>query len=212
MPYLPRADEVLDRSGNVLGVFQMTGAAATFAISGGRGVVGGLDNVPAGILPSSYAAIAKAVTGAYLSSEGNAFSTRTASQIVQENFNPGEIGSPGGPLFGVQFSSLSCSDVVAPGGGSAEKKERSRLVKRRYEGEFERRSLLVPDAVVVAGDDVEPVVPRREVRIGSAPGGDRPSPVCVVALELVTEADALGDRQAGSRVLKLETLCVWREA
>ncbi len=115
----PATIAVVDRSGNVLGVFQMTGAAATFAISGGRGVVGGLDSVPAGILPSGYAAIAKAVTGAYLSSEGNAFSTRTANQIVQENFNPGEIGSPGGPLFGVQFSSLSCSDVVAPGGGSA---------------------------------------------------------------------------------------------
>src|SRR4029077_6541731 len=56
-------------------------------------------------------AIAKAVTGAYLSSEGNAFSTRTASQIVQENFNPGENNSPSGPLFGVQFSSLPCSDV-----------------------------------------------------------------------------------------------------
>ncbi len=114
----PATIAVVDRSGNVLGVFQMTGAAATFAISGGRGVVGGLDSVPAGILPSSYAAIAKAITGAYLSSEGNAFTTRTANQIVQENFNPGEIGSPGGPLFGVQFSSLSCSDVVNLGGGA----------------------------------------------------------------------------------------------
>ena len=104
---------VVDRSGNVLAVFQMTGAAATFTISGGRGVVGGLEGVS--IVRSEYAAISKAITGAYLSSEGNAFSTRTASQIVQENFNPGEIGSPGGPLFGVQFSSLSCSDVVATG-------------------------------------------------------------------------------------------------
>ena len=101
---------VVDRSGNVLGVFKMTGAAATFTISGGRGVVGGLEGV--NIVPSEYAAISKAITGAYLSSEGNAFSTRTASQIVQENFNPGEVNSPGGPLFGVQFSSLSCSDVV----------------------------------------------------------------------------------------------------
>ncbi len=106
---------VVDRSGNVLAVFKMTGAAATFTISGGRGVTGGLEGVA--IVPSEYAAISKAITGAYLSSEGNAFSTRTASQIVQENFNPGStgIGSPGGPLFGVQFSSLSCSDVVATG-------------------------------------------------------------------------------------------------
>ncbi|MET0533292.1 MAG: heme-binding protein [Steroidobacter sp.] len=59
------------------------------------------------------AAIAKAVTGAYLSSEGNAFSTRVASQIVQENFNPGEMFQPAGPLFGVQFSSLACSDLIS---------------------------------------------------------------------------------------------------
>ena len=58
------------------------------------------------------AAIAKAVTGAYLSSEGNAFSTRTASQIVQEHFNPREEFQPAGPLFGVQFSQLACSDLM----------------------------------------------------------------------------------------------------
>jgi uncharacterized protein GlcG (DUF336 family) len=113
----PATIAVADRSGNVLAVFRMTGAAATFTISGGRGVLGGLEGVD--IVPSEYAAISKAITGAYLSSEGNAFSTRTASQIVQENFNPGETGSPGGPLFGVQFSSLSCSDVVASSTGSA---------------------------------------------------------------------------------------------
>lgn len=105
---------VVDRSGNVLAVFKMSGAGG-FTISGGRGVVGGLEGV--NVVPPEYAAISKAITGAYLSSEGNAFTTRTASQIVQENFNPGEIGSPGGPLFGTQFSSLSCSDVVTTGPG-----------------------------------------------------------------------------------------------
>ncbi len=105
---------VVDRSGNVLAVYKMSGAGG-FAISGGRGVVGGLDGVPVGLIPVEYAAISKAVTGAYLSSEGNAFSTRTANQIIQENFNPGEINSSGGPLFGTQFSSLSCSDVVGTG-------------------------------------------------------------------------------------------------
>lgn len=100
---------VVDRVGNVLAVFQMTGAATTFTISGGRGVTGGLEGA---VLASEYGAISKALTAAYLSSEGNAFSTRTASQIVQQNFNPGQNGEPGGPLFGVQFSSLSCSDVV----------------------------------------------------------------------------------------------------
>ena len=36
---------------------------------------------------------------AYLSSGGNAFTTRTASQIIQEHFNPRETFSPSGPLF-----------------------------------------------------------------------------------------------------------------
>ena len=107
---------VSDRLGNVLAVYRMSGASPTFTISGARGVVGGLDGVNS--VGSEFAAISKAITGAYLSSEGNAFSTRTASQIVQENFNPGETGSPGGPLFGVQFSSLSCSDITARTPGS----------------------------------------------------------------------------------------------
>ena len=100
---------VVDRVGNVLGVFRMNGADTQITIPAPRGVVGGLNGIE--IIPDSMAAIAKAVTGAYLSSEGNAFSTRTASQIVQENFNPGELGQPGGPLFGVQFSNLACSDL-----------------------------------------------------------------------------------------------------
>ena len=101
---------VADRVGNVLAVYAMTGAAATFTIDGGRAVTGGLEQVS--ILPSSYAAISKALTGAYLSSAGNAFTSRTASQIVQENFNPREANQPSGPLFGVQFSQLSCSDLM----------------------------------------------------------------------------------------------------
>jgi uncharacterized protein GlcG (DUF336 family) len=102
---------VVDRVGNVLAVFRMTGAGSTFTINSGRGVTGGLEGIS--ILPDSFAAISKAITGAYLSSEGNAFSTRTASQIIQQNFNPGEISSPSGPLFGVQFSQLSCSDLMS---------------------------------------------------------------------------------------------------
>ena len=30
---------------------------------------------------------------------------------MQENFNPGSEGLEGGPLFGVQFSQLPCSDL-----------------------------------------------------------------------------------------------------
>lgn len=108
---------VTDRVGNVLAVYAMTGAASTFRIDGGRGVQGGLEQVDS--LPSSLAAISKALTGAYLSSGGNAFSTRTASQIVQENFNPLEANQPSGPLFGVQFSQLSCSDIMRREGDAA---------------------------------------------------------------------------------------------
>ena len=103
---------VTDRVGNVLAVYRMAGARSQVTISSGRGVVGGLEGIA--IIPSELAAVSKAVTGAYLSSEGNAFSTRTASQIVQQHFNPGEFGGPSGPLFGVQFSQLLCSDLIQP--------------------------------------------------------------------------------------------------
>jgi uncharacterized protein GlcG (DUF336 family) len=105
----PAVIAVVDRVGNVLAVYRMTGAPDTMTITSGRAVVGGLEGLA---VPSELAAIAKAVTGAYLSSEGNAFSTRTASQIVQEHFNPGVLGTPAGPLFGVQFSQLPCSDLA----------------------------------------------------------------------------------------------------
>jgi uncharacterized protein GlcG (DUF336 family) len=101
---------VIDRVGNVLGVFQMNGAAPTFAIDGKRGGVGGLEGVD-GVLPSTLAVISKAQTAAYFSSNGNAFTTRTAAQIIQEHFNPGELYVPAGPLFGVQISQLTCGDV-----------------------------------------------------------------------------------------------------
>lgn len=112
----PAVIAVVDRVGNVLAVYRMNGAPATVRIVSGRPVGGGLEEL---IVPSELAAIAKAITGAFLSSEGNAFSTRTASQIVQEHFNPGESGQPGGPLFGVQFSQLPCSDVNTRFAGAA---------------------------------------------------------------------------------------------
>lgn len=104
----PAVIAVVDRVGNVLAVYKMAGAPALATITSQRSVAGGLENLQ---VPSELAAIAKAVTGAYLSSEGNAFSSRTASQIVQEHFNPGDFGTPAGPLFGVQFSQLPCSDL-----------------------------------------------------------------------------------------------------
>lgn len=103
---------VVDRVGNVLGVFQTTAADPFVTVTStnvlGAQIVGGLEDL--NFIPAPAAAIAKAVTGAYLSTTENAFTTRTASQIVQENFNPGENNVPSGPLFGVQFSQLPCSD------------------------------------------------------------------------------------------------------
>ena len=101
---------VVDRVGNVLAVFRMAGAGSTFTITSRTGAQGGLEGI--NILPPELAAISMAVTGAYLSSGGNAFSTRTASQIIQDHFNPEESNQPGGPLFGVQFSQLTCSDLI----------------------------------------------------------------------------------------------------
>ncbi len=108
----PAVIAVTDRPGNVLAVYVMTGARATATIRPGPG--GNID-VQGVVVPAAAAAISKAITGAYLSSAGQAFSTRTASMIVQEHFPPApaSAGLEGGPLFGVQFSSLPCSDLVS---------------------------------------------------------------------------------------------------
>lgn len=131
---------VVDRVGNVLGVYRMgerqerfvvlsteftdadgiidAGLDQTYAITGGlEGIkLPEADAAGGGALADvnldHLAAISKAITGAYLSTEGMAFTSRTANQIVQEHFNPGEDFQPGGPLFGVQFSQLACSDFT----------------------------------------------------------------------------------------------------
>lgn len=110
----PATIAVVDRVGNVLAVFQTNGAAPSVRITSGVSSGGGLEGL---VVPSTAAAIAKAVTGAYLSSSGQAFSTRTASYIVQDHFPPTIRNVPAGPLFGVQFSQLPCGDLVQ--GGSA---------------------------------------------------------------------------------------------
>ncbi|MEH6714124.1 heme-binding protein [Parasphingorhabdus flavimaris] len=112
---LPSVIAVTDRVGNVLAVFEMNGARPT-ATTSARTALGAINNPLVDVqgveVPAAAGAIAKAVTGAYLSSAGNAFSSRTASQIVQEHFPPAPTtaGLESGPLFGVQFSQLPCSD------------------------------------------------------------------------------------------------------
>lgn len=125
---LPSIIAVVDRVGNVLALFKMNGARATLVTSKYNSEFGNTIANPVDLegvtLPAEAGAIAKAVTGAYLSSTGNAFSTRTASEIVQQHFPPAPQtqGLESGPLFGVQFSQLPCSDLnqrFLPGGGPA---------------------------------------------------------------------------------------------
>ena len=115
---------VTDREANVLAVFKMTGAPATTQFRGGGPgpslapnpitgfVATGLDGT---IVPARLAAISKAGTASLFSTGGNAFTSRTAGFIIQEHFPPGVDFRPGGPLFGVQFSSLPCADIQRPG-------------------------------------------------------------------------------------------------
>jgi len=115
---------VTDKEGNVLGVFKMNGSrnditigigtrcAATNSLSNPRcgleGIRLGPPVVPDGTVP---AAISKAGTAGVLSTAGGAFSPRIANFLLQEHIPPGIEGAASGPLFGVQFSQLLCSDV-----------------------------------------------------------------------------------------------------
>ena len=110
---LPVTIAVLDHEGTVLGVLQMAGARADITTNGGG--IGGLDGVTIttlnGVTGATLAGISKAGTAAFFSTQGNAFTTRSASFIIQEHFPPQVSPSPAGPLYGVQLSQLQCSDV-----------------------------------------------------------------------------------------------------
>jgi len=146
---LPASIAVVDRVGNVLAIYDMAGAnpGGVVVMPASNGDNHGLEGVK---LPEQgAAAIAKAVTGAYLSSGGNAFSTRTASMIVQQNFPPGHDtkGLESGPLFGVQFSSLPCSDLATRLGDGPIGPKRSPLGLSADPGGFP----LYKNGVVVGG-------------------------------------------------------------
>lgn len=83
---------VVDREGVVLGVWDVTGEARP-----SDGVIAG--------------AVCRAGAAAFLSSDQNAFTTRTAGFIIQQHFPPGVRNTGPGPLVGVGFSSLFFSDV-----------------------------------------------------------------------------------------------------
>ena len=82
---------VTDREGYVLGVWSVAGGEP-------------------GALETSVA-VGKAGTAAFLSSNANAFTTRTAGFIIQQHFPPGIRNRPPGPLVGVGFSNLPFSGV-----------------------------------------------------------------------------------------------------
>ncbi|MDA2919963.1 heme-binding protein [Desulfobacterota bacterium AH_259_B03_O07] len=109
---------VIDRGGNVLGAFEMTGAPTTTLI-GSQNPDRILQVPPSdrGLelmeVPSSLAAISKAGAAGLFSTSGNAFSTLTTSDVIQEHRPPGISFTPSGPVFGVQFSNLPCSDVIS---------------------------------------------------------------------------------------------------
>ena len=82
---------VTDREGYVLVVWVVRGGAA------------GPDEIAT--------AVSKAGTAAYLSSNQNAFTSRTAGFIIQQHFPPGVRNTSTGPLVGVGLSNLFISDV-----------------------------------------------------------------------------------------------------
>jgi uncharacterized protein GlcG (DUF336 family) len=131
---LPVSIAVVDHEGNVLGAYQMGGARPCTVLRGGGRAGDGLEglyvgpappacDVPPGAPPmcaspagfpfsgSALAAISKAGTAAFFSTQGNAFTTRTAGFIIQQHFPPTVQNASSGPLFGVQLSSLPCGDV-----------------------------------------------------------------------------------------------------
>ena len=102
---------VTDREGNVIGFFPMPGTPTPSTIRSVGRLGQGLEGT---VVPPAEAATAKAATAAFFSTSGNAFTTRTAGFIIQEHFPPGISFRAGGPLYGVQFSSLPCSDIKKP--------------------------------------------------------------------------------------------------
>ena len=86
------------------------------AIVDREGFTLGCWDVDGGLPPNpavTAGAIARAGSAAFLSSNQNAFTSRTAGWIIQQHFPPGVRNTPPGPLVGVGFSNLFFSDVNA---------------------------------------------------------------------------------------------------
>jgi uncharacterized protein GlcG (DUF336 family) len=90
---------ITDREGVVLGSFRMRKAKP---------------GIPSRFNRILSKATARARTAALFESTGEAFTTRTARFIVQDHFPHPVQNTPGGPLYGVEFSTLPDSDVGLP--------------------------------------------------------------------------------------------------
>jgi len=87
---------------------------AVIAISDREGWILGVWAINTNLAPNDANvgnAISKAGAAAFLSSDNNAFSSRTAGFIVQQHYPPGIDNTPPGPLVGVNFSQLAFSDI-----------------------------------------------------------------------------------------------------
>lgn len=83
------------------------------AVTDREGFVLGIWNV-AGGEPDPFqiaTCVSKAGTASFLSSDQNAFTSRTAGFIIQQHFPPGVNNTPTGPLVGVGLSNLFFSDI-----------------------------------------------------------------------------------------------------
>jgi len=92
---------VLDREGNILGTYRMTGS------------LGLIDGAPGPPFELQFAgALEKARTVCYLSSNQFAITTVTACFLTRNHFPPGISNLPAGPLYGVTYSSQNGSDIL----------------------------------------------------------------------------------------------------
>ncbi len=86
---------------------------AAFRVRCRHSALSDLDNNPTAVRTYGLfaGAITRAGTAAFLSSDQEALTTRTAGYIIQQHFPPGVANTPPGPLVGVGFSSLFFSDI-----------------------------------------------------------------------------------------------------
>jgi uncharacterized protein GlcG (DUF336 family) len=101
-------------------------------------------------------AVSKAGSAVFLSSDGEALTSRTAGFIVQQHYPPGIDNTPPGPLVGVEYSSMAYSDV-----NSFRRLDGSRIPGTRLYGSpgglplYKSGVLLAAIGVTGAGPEIE---------------------------------------------------------